>query len=179
MTKIEFCKVVAYITAATEKKLSADALDVYFDCLGDLDYEIFSISAKRVLMAHVWATFPSIAELRQAAADTKRGNVQELSASEAWKMAWDAVAKIDPEIKGDFDKATNKLPAIVVETMKTYGITSLCYGKEPVGVVRGQFIKIYEQLAARENRLALFPEKLKTAIGAVGNSTPILEGVKS
>ncbi len=37
-------------------------------------------------------------------------------------------------------------------------------GKKPLGVVRGQFMKIYEQLQARDRRLSLLPESLKKSI---------------
>lgn len=166
MTRVDFIKVMAALTAGTGKDLSADAKEVYFDCLNDLSVEVFGLAAKRVLMEHRWATFPSIAELREAAAETQRGTVKELSSGEAWALAWRAVGGIDPEVSGSYARGVSGLPPLVVEAMDAYGINPLCYGKEPVGVIRGQFIKIYDQLAAREKRRALLPASLTAQIEA-------------
>lgn len=168
MSRVEFLKVMAALTAGTGKDITADAKEVYFDCLGDLTVDVFGVAAKRVLMEHRWATFPSIAELREAAAETMQGAVKELSSGEAWALAWRAVGNIDPEVSGSFARAVEGFPIIVVEAMKTYGINALCYGDEPVGVVRGQFLKIFDQLAARDRRKALMPVPLAQAIESHG-----------
>lgn len=175
MTRLEFLKVMAALTAGSGKDLSADAKEVYFDCLEDLSLDVFALAAKRVLMEHKWATFPSIAELRQAAAETVRGTVKELGSGEAWSMAWNAVGKIDPEVSGSYARGIEGLPAIVVEAMETYGINPLCYGKEPVGVIRGQFIKIFDQLADRDRRKALLPPSLTKQIEANARPNKLIE----
>ena len=164
MNREEFARIAGVLTLGTGKPLTPDAAEVYFDCLGDLSFEVMKIAAKRVLMEHKWATFPSIAELREAAAETMMGSVKELSSGEAWAMAWRAVGNIDPEVSGSISRGTEDLPPLVVEAMRTYGINALCYGNEPVGVVRGQFLKIFDQLAARDRRKALMPAPLRQAI---------------
>lgn len=164
MTREEFAKVVVALSLGTGKSITSEATEVYFDCLGDLPFDVMKIATKRVLLEHRWATFPSIAELREAAAQTNQGTVAELSSGEAWALAWRAVGAIDPEVSGSYARGVKGLPALVVEAMEAYGINPLCYGKEPVGVIRGQFIKIYEQLAVREKRTALLPPKLTTQI---------------
>lgn len=168
MNREEFARIAGVLTLGTGKPLTTDAAEVYFDCLGDLSFEVMKIAAKRVLMEHRWATFPSIAELREAAAETMQGAVKELSSGEAWALAWRAVGNIDPEVSGSFARAVEGFPLIVVEAMKTYGINALCYGDEPVGVVRGQFLKIFDQLAARDRRKALMPVPLTQAIESHG-----------
>lgn len=175
MDRLEFAKVMAYLSLACGKPLSADAAEVYFDLLGDLDPETLRTAAKRVSLEHPWATFPSIAELRQAASETLRGVVKEISPSEAWDMAWSAVKDIDLEIPHTMAMATKHLPPSVLEAMRTFGVPSLIYGKEPVAVVRAQFMKIFEEVAAREKRTALLPAAVKTSIERIGDQT---EGVK-
>ena len=177
MTKVEFAKCMAYVSVACGKPLSAEAAEVYFDLLADIDYDTMQTAAKRVLSEHVWATFPSIAELRQAAAATKLGVVTELSPAEAWDLAWRAAGSIDLDIQGPYisgDKVyasqaacvLEGLPPIVVEAMRSFGIPAMVYGTEPVGVVRGQFMKIVEQLQARDRRDALLSPAVKEAIAA-------------
>lgn len=174
MNRVEFGKAIAYLTGGIGKALTADQLEVYFDCLSDLPFDSLMIAAKRVLMNHRWASFPSIAELREAASETMRGRVSELAPAEAWEMAWKAVARIDPEVVGSFDRATAGLPKVVVDSMKAFGVFPLCCGSDPVGVVRGQFLKIYEQLAARDKRAALLPAAVKKAIEGIGRTPPAI-----
>ena len=173
MNRYEFLKAMGYLSAGCNKALPEQSLEVYFDCLGDLSFDGLMIAAKRVLLEHRYANFPTIAELREAAAQTMRGKVIDLSPAEAWEMAWRAVARIDPEVGGSFSRVTSGLPGIVVEAMRAFGVHALCYGEEPVGVVRGQFLKIYEQLAARDKRAALLPASTKHAIEAIGQTTQL------
>lgn len=175
MTRTEFVKCVAYLTAGSGKALAAESLEVYFDCLKDLTADIMATACKRVLMEHKFATFPSIAELREAAAETSRGEVKALASAEAWAIAWKVAGATDPEVDGSFERAYRGVPAIVVDAIQAYGLCDLCYGKEPVGVVRGQFLRIFEQLAAREKRKALMPPKLAREIEAAGKAPPAIE----
>lgn len=168
MTYGEFASTIGYIELGCRQKISRESLDVYFELLGDLPSEAFQIAAKRVVLEHPWATFPSIAELRLAAAEALQGHVSELSPSEAWHLAWKAAGKIDLDIPGSADFHCRNLPPIVSEAMAAFGVPSLVNGKDPVGVIRGQFIKIFEQLQARDRRLALLPNALKGQIKAIG-----------
>lgn len=169
MTREEFVATCAYITAGCGKSLSSESLVVYFDLLGDLDVNTFRLAAKRVLLEHRWATFPSVAELREAAAETERRVLKELSAAEAWEMAWGVVKRTDPEVDGSFARNARGLPPRVVEAINAYGLPSLCCGGEPVGVVRGQFMKIYDQLAARDKRVSTMPAAIREAVSGVGS----------
>jgi hypothetical protein len=161
-------------------------MDTYFMVLGDLPNDVFFAAAWRVLLQHPWATFPSIAELRQAATDTMHECTGGLSPAEAWKMAYGAARRLDPETMeqpwmrrdpktgqmrqypSQFEAVTDGYPSIVIATMRAFGVTSLCCGQEPLSVVRAQFFKVYEQLAARDQREALLPPQLKELIASIG-----------
>ncbi len=164
MSNFEFAEIVARITAGCGKSLSMESQVVYFDLLGDMDASVLRIAADRVLAEHVWSTFPSIAELRQAAVDTLRGEVKELSPGEAWEKAWGVISNLDPEISGSVDRAKKCVPAIVWESIEAFGVLAMCYGDEPVGVIRGQFMRIYEGIAARDRRKALLPPSTLAAL---------------
>ncbi len=164
MTKPQFAGVIAYIAAAIGKELSPAALDVYFDLLGDMTEDVGYLAAKRVLLEHRWATFPSVAELREAAVLSVQGEVSALSSAEAWQIAWKAASRIDLDIDGSKDRALKNLPPLVVEAMDAFGLAALTGGSSPVEVMRAQFVKIFDQLAARQKRLALLPPKTFTAI---------------
>lgn len=172
MNRAEFAKIMAYIGKAISKPPDAEQVEVYFDLLGDLDEDVLRMAAKKVCLDHPWPSFPSVAELRKAAAQAMRGNAADLSPADAWELAWRAARRIDLEEAdamdkgGSIDRACSHLPPLVFRAMRAYGLPSLCYGKDPVGVVRGQFMKIYEQIQNRENELALLPPALKAQIEA-------------
>jgi hypothetical protein len=164
VTREEFSACMAYLAAAIQKPLPKESVAVYFDLLGDLQLAVLQTACKRVALEHRWATFPSVAEIREAAAETQRGQVKEIAPAEAWEMAWRAVGQIDPEVAGSADRALSRVPLIVAAAVVAMGIPALCYGKEPVGVIRGQFMKTFEQIAARDKRQALLPSTVKEAI---------------
>lgn len=177
MTKAEFGPVIAYLCTGFSKPVETQLIDVYFDALADMPLDILQLAAKRVLMQQKW--FPTVYELREAAAETVAGEVKTLSPAEAWALAWKAAGSIDLEMNGLFiaegkewtsqaEWIMSKLPPLVVEAMKTYSLSALCYGKEPVGVIRGQFTKIYEQLQARTARERLLPPAVKEQIAGAG-----------
>lgn len=168
MTRVEFATVIVYLEAICGKQLPPASMDPYFDLLGDLPSDVLRTAAQRVAVEHRWATFPSVAELREAAIETIQGSVKELSPAEAWDLAWSAAGRIDLEIEGSIDRACKDLPVTVLEAMRAFGVPALVYGKEPVGVVRGQFLKIFEQLAARDRRRALLPASVKNSIAEIG-----------
>jgi len=168
MNRREFAEVMAYLGLGIGRELSADAHQVYFDLLGDLPAPVLRLAAKRVLLEHRWANFPTVAELRAAATETARGEVKELSPGEAWALAWAAVGRIDPEVEGSEVRATKGLPPAVAESLRAMGVAALCYGDEPVGVVRGQFMKVYEAVAGRRRREALLPLAVRQELRVVG-----------
>jgi hypothetical protein len=164
MTRPEFAKIAAYLSVGTGKPLSPEGMEVYFDCLGDLPFGVMQLAAKRVLLEHPWATFPSVAELRLAASESTRGEVNELASGRAWELAWKAAGRIDLEVDGSIERATSALPPTVVEAMNRYGMVDLCRGKQPVSVVRSQFMEIFDQLATRDRREALLPPATRAAL---------------
>src|SRR5262245_23608434 len=117
MTRAEFSAVMTYVSLAIGKRLTADTLEVYFDLLGDLPAAALQTAARRVLLEHRWATFPSPAELREAATATLRGEITGLSAAEAWRIAWAVASSTDPELCGDYERALRKhrCPPLVAE----------------------------------------------------------------
>lgn len=183
MMMVEFAKVMAYVAAATQKPVSPETVEVYYDLLGDLELGTFQAAAKRVVMEHKWATFPSVAELREAAIEMQAGRDSRLPPQVAWAMAWRAAGQIDPDIRGEFvvfkngervtypsqtDYVLDGLPAPVVATMKTFGIGRLIAADEPIGVIQKQFCETYTGLLTAAKREALLPEKLRQDIDRIG-----------
>jgi hypothetical protein len=167
MTREQFSEIMAYLGAGIQKPISPSSLGVYFDLLGDMSYEIGKLAVRRVLLEHRWATFPSVAELQEAAKASEKGQITELSAVEAWEMAWRAIGNIDPDVDGSIQRSMVKLPKLVAATIQAMGVNNLCYGQEPVAVIRAQFVKAYETLAARDKRASLFTPAMLNDLGTI------------
>lgn len=179
MTPEEFGKIINYLESAVGRPIDASGktaalarMEVFYDLLHDLPFEVMQTAARRVAIEHPWPTFPSVAELRAAAVETMRGQIKEMSSAEAWNMAWLAAGKIDLEIEGSVERACSQLPDLVFEAMQSFGISALACGKEPITVVRAQFTKIFDQLASRDKRVNLFPEAIKNTITSRGSAPP-------
>jgi hypothetical protein len=176
VTRAEFAEFMAYLAVAVGKPIaptpteSRAAMEVYWDLLQDLPADVLKVAVKRVVIEHPWKSFPSVAEIRQAAAETVRGK-DALVAAEAWKLAWRAVGRMDPEVTGSVDRALETLPRPVADAVKALGVHSLCYGKEPVAVIRAQFLKAFEGLTQRDRRLALLPPSVREAAAQIGGQS--------
>lgn len=187
MTTVEFAGVLAYLSAAIGKRLSAESAEVYFDLLSDLPVEALRAAAKQVVLEHPWSTFPSVAEIREAATAIVRG--PRLAGADAWRMAREFAAKVDTDIKGlyrihrsgngTYDEYPSQIEAFlggvpkqVQQAIRSFGLHSLCSGADPESVVRGQFLKIFEQIEDREKRLAVMPQTLRREIESL---TPALQ----
>jgi hypothetical protein len=168
MNKSEFIRVIAYLEAGCGRALAKESVHVYFDLLGDLDASVFEAAARIVILEHPWASFPSIAELRDAAATVKHGNINRMTAAEAWELAWKAIKKTDPEVRST-DRYLEELPPLVRRAVDSYGLSALCYGKEPIAIVRAQFMRIFDDLAGSDERLSLLPIALKKSVEHIGD----------
>lgn len=182
MTRKEFATTMAYLAAACGKSLPDASMEVYYDLLGDLPMDALKTAAKRVSLEHKWATFPSVAELREAAAETMQGHVKGVSPAEAWEMAWDVAGRFDPDQHGEYVSngktypsqwalLTSHLPPVVLKAINAFGIMALIYGKEPIGVIRAQFMKCFEQIDAKQKRAALLPASLRQEIESHGRAS--------
>ena len=181
MTHAEFASALAYLTAGCGKQLTDAATEVYWDCLGDLSVDAFRAAAKSVIMRHPWATFPSIAELREAAVEIQSGTGKQVTAQVAWSLACRAAGKIDPAIQGEYvvirngerkvyssqtEYAFDGLPPEVVSTLRTFGIHRLM-GNEPMGVLQAQFVQTYQGLISAAKRDAVLPAPLRQEIDRI------------
>lgn len=180
MTRKQFAEIMAYIAAGVEKGPSPETAAVYYAALGDLPLDVFRAAAKVVILNHGFKSFPLAYQLRQAASDIVLGQIAELPPAEAWRLAWEAVGRIDPDIQGPYTVRNHEgvmtefpsqkvavianLPPLVAKTLRAYGLQSMIGGKESVSIVRSQFIKMFEQIAAQHKKLALMPEALAKEI---------------
>lgn len=181
MTRAEFVEAMAYLEAGCQKTISKAAADVYFDALSDLSIDVLRFACKLTIMEHKYATFPSVAEIREFAAQAMRPG--DMTEGEAWAMAWGAAKNIDPKIGGSYrvyrqgngtyteyasqlEYECSKLPPRVLQAMKAFGIYELCQAEKP-DVARAQFQAIYRGLAERDRRADLLPAEMKADLAKI------------
>lgn len=192
MTFTEFAKGIAWLTTAIRRPIADGAgqdgeqaremaMRIYFDCLGDLGYEVFQIACKRVALAHPWPTFPSVAELRKAATDTMSGEAKSLTAGEAWEMAYRVAQSIDPGITGPYWRngelfpsqlasLTKGMPPIVADCIRNFGGPAVLCEADP-NFARREFTAMFEKLQAARREERLLPATMREAIARIGRDS--------
>ena len=157
MTKAEIAKILA-VLAAAYPKFEVDDLkvQVWYEMLGDLDYATANMAVKKLILENTFP--PSIAEVRKAAAEIMNPDV--MTAAEAWGEVERAVRTY-----GSYQEteALASLPPRVAKVVRLIGWREICLNEEP-GVVRGQFLKMYQQVQERDRREMLLPADLRQEI---------------
>ena len=74
MTIQQFSDCMSLLFVGIGKPVERQTVNVYFELLGHHDADKFRAGCKKVLLSHRWATFPSIAELNDAAFDEHESN---------------------------------------------------------------------------------------------------------
>lgn len=155
MTRAEFSKLMAFITAAVDKPVARPTVDAYYEMLGDLPYDLAAVAVKKIIATDEYPTLPTIGKIRQAAAEISRGHI--LSAPEAWGMVLKAVHEYGYYREGE---ALAALPEQVAEVVRWMGFQTICMS-EKISVDRGQFLRMYEIHQKREQEQALLPPAVR------------------
>jgi|GEM_PF-1188831 len=167
MDKPEFAKFYSYITSiTTDTKPSPQRMEVYWDALNDLPYEVAITAARKVIATLENPFLPMPAVFRGAALQVTGQVIQ---------AAPDAYADVLKAIRyfGSYreTEALQSLPPLTRKAAESIGWKGLCLSEEP-DVIRGQFRMAYEALEKRESTDARTPQRLKEVIAAMGG-TPV------
>lgn len=164
MTKIETAKLLAVLAAAFPRFEVDDLkVQVWHEMLGDLDYSLASLAIKKLILE---STFPpSIAEVRNAAVEIQ--TPEQTTGAQAWGEVIKAI-----RIYGHYreEEALASMSPVTAQVVRCMGWRDICLNSEP-GVVRGQFLKMYQQIAAREKENKLLPDDLKLEMLRISDST--------
>ena len=157
MTKAEVAKILT-VLAAVYPKFEVDDLkvQVWHEMLGDLDYVTANTAVKKLILENAFP--PSIAEVRKAAMEIL--NPEVMTAAEAWGEVERAV-----RVYGCYQEieALASLSPRTAKVVRQIGWREICLNEEP-GVVRGQFLKMYQQVQERDHREMLLPADLRQGI---------------
>jgi len=168
MTRTEFSKLMAFVTAAVDKPVARPTIDAYFEMLKDLSYDLAAAAVKKIIATDEYPTLPTIGKIRQAAAEIGRGHI--LSAPEAWGLVLKAVHNYGYYREAE---ALASLPEHVAEVVRWMGFQTICMS-EKISVDRGQFLRMYEVHQKREQEQALLPPAIKTLIADLAGEMKML-----
>jgi hypothetical protein len=157
MTKGEVAKLLV-VLAASYPKFEVDdvKVQVWHEMLGDLDYAVASMAVKKIIMQNTFP--PAIAEVRKAAIEisSPRG----LTAAEAWGEVIRAIR--DYGYYREKEAMTSMSP-ITAQVVRYLGWREICLSEEPE-ILRAHFLKMYDQVAAREQEKQLLSPTMQTEI---------------
>ena len=174
MTKGEVAKILA-VLAAAYPKFEVDDLkvQVWHEMLGDLDYAVANMAVKKLIMQNTFP--PAIAEVRKAAAELT--NPENLTSSEAWGEVTSAIRNYGYYRE---EEALASMSPTTAQLVRYMGWREICMS-EDIGVIRGQFLRMYEQIATREQEKQLLPPAMQDEIKQLSNKIGLrlIEGGRS
>ncbi len=169
MNKEQTSKLLAVLAAAFPRFEPDDlTLTVWHEMLGDLDYPVASLAVKQCMLQNTFA--PSISEVRKAA--IKLMNPDKLSASEAWEQVNRALDKHG--MYGQVE-AMESLTPLVARVVRAIGFSKMCLS-ENISVERGQFMRLYDEMAGKQEAEWLMPEKMRAQIAQVVGRLALKDG---
>jgi hypothetical protein len=175
MTKGEVAKLLAVLAAAYPKFEVDDVkVQVWHEIFKDVDYEVANVAAKKIILEKTFP--PSIAEFREAIISITSPRL--MSAAEAWGEVKDAIRRFGYYRESEALASMSPTTARVVRYM---GWREICMSEEPAGVLRGQFLKMYEQVGGREQQQRLLPPDLQAEIKKLADKFDLrmIEGGKA
>lgn len=134
---------------------------VWHHLLADLPVQAVLMAVEKHSISSVYP--PTVAEIRTAISEAVNPDLT-LAASDAWGEVTRAV-----RMYGTYqeERGMQSLSERTRRVVKAIGWREICASEE-ADVIRGQFRKAYEGIAAREKVDALLPERLKRQIELVG-----------
>ena len=173
MTRAETAKILA-VLAASYPKFEVDdvKVQVWYEMLGDLEYSVVNIAIKKLIMQNTFP--PAIAEVRKAV--TELMNPEQVTSSEAWGEVTRAIRNYGYYRE---EEALASMSPITAQLVRYMGWREICMS-EDIGVIRGQFLRMYEQIATREQEKQLLSPTMQTEIKKIADkfNLSMIEGGK-
>jgi len=157
MTKGEIAKLLAVLAAAYPKFEVDDVkVQVWYEMLGDLEYSVVNIAIKKLIMQNTFP--PAIAEVRKAAIEIS--SPMGFTAAEAWGEVIRAIRDYGYYREKE---AMASMSPITAQVVRYLGWREICLSEEPE-ILRAHFLKMYDQVAAREQEKQLLSPTMQTEI---------------
>lgn len=143
-------------------KEKAIMLNTWYECLGDLDYNLVLQAVKKTIIESPY--MPTIHEVRKNAMElvnptTKRTGI------EAWEEAYKMICNGSYMTQEEFESHSPEVKKFFgsKEQLKAYATNT----EFNMDVVRSNFLKQYDVLVQRQKQEKLLPEKMQNMINGI------------
>lgn len=174
MTENETARILAVIAAAYPRFQVDGAgltLKVWYEMLGDLDYKLIQTATQKLILESPFP--PTIADVRKQVVEITQDPADQIDGATAWGEVMDAIRYYGYYRQAEALASMSPRTSRVVKMM---GWQEICTCEEP-GVIRGQFLKMYNTYATREKQNALLPTGLREQIQQIGGGgLRVIEG---
>lgn len=174
MTEKEVVKLFVLLTAAyprfdtfSDPEKTRPVIKLWAEMLADIPYEVAEVAVKKFILESSYP--PTIAEIRKQAIEIATSPEDKIGPAEAWGEVERAIRLYGSYME---EEALSSMSPAVARVVKYIGWREICLSEEP-GVVRGQFLKMYQQLQERERKEALLPPDLKNEIQQISQQRAI------
>ena len=141
----------------------ADAFNIWFALLGDLEYPVLNAAIQKYMLTNKFP--PTIADLREMATTISTGEIADWG--EGWEKVLNAIRRFGSYRETE---ALQTMDDFTKTCVKRLGWRNLCMS-ENINVERANFRMIYEQLASRAKKETLLPVSLNETIKLLNQNT--------
>ena len=135
---------------------NSQAMELWFRQLQDIPFPVAEAALNKWVATNKWS--PSIAEIRELAAEIKNGKFPD------WGEAWEETCKAIKRFGFYRPKeALESLSPLTRKTVERLGFTNLCLSENPTAD-RANFRQCYETVAKREQENNVLPLPLQETI---------------
>lgn len=162
MDRVETGKLLTIMSAAWPAfEVDKAKHAIWHEMLADVEFGVAQVALKKLILESPYT--PSIADVRRQVVGIMTPPGNQMEPAEAWGAVLQAVHQWGYYREAE---ALGSLPDRVARVAKMVGWQDLCTSEEP-DVVRAQFMRMYDQIRQRDNRVALLPQALKAEIKAL------------
>ena len=153
-----------------EKEKLRMTLELWTEMFADISYNVAEIAIKKLILESSYP--PTISDVRKQIADINTDPQDRIDPSTAWGEVLHAIRMFGYPRPAEALESLSPRTRMVI---KSIGWQEIC-SAEQAGVIRGQFLKMYEAYASREKNDALLPQSMRDIIKQIGAGTLQLKG---
>jgi hypothetical protein len=175
MVRSEVAKLLAVLAAAYPRfEVNELTERIWFEMLQDIPYQVAQVAIKKLILESPYP--PAIADVRKQAMEIITPPEEKLDAAQAWGEVERAIRFYGYYREAE---ALASMSPRTAKVTKWMGWQEICMSEEP-SVIRGQFLKMYQQIQTRDKEETLLPESLKNGIARVAarHDSKTIEGGK-
>jgi hypothetical protein len=172
MTKQEFAQAMALLSAAIDRPIGKTTIAAWYEFVQDLPGTAVLAAVQTIIATDEYPTLPSIGKIRKTAIELSKPKT--ITAAEAWGLTIKAIRSYGHNREKE---ALEKLPPEAARIAEMMGWQQMCHA-DNVEVIRGQFMKMFDQVSARDTQERLIPPQARALLAGLGRSLSLPEGGK-